>query len=407
MSMEATPGSESTKSEAECDPDPTPTPSRTPAPTPPPPPTPHPSPTCDPLPDGKTPPKLPDPQPCPIECDCPTTTPFSGSNCLDALIAEQASEVAKAEHAKAFKAELEALLKSANAAKQAYSRQSYLDFRARWDALDQGIVAAIDFVTCDLKCWSCVIECEVCSLVYAIRDLETQLNGDGELMGDVHSLPDLQYWHQCNHAAKAAQFERFKAVLAAWNTPPATIDAALSANEALVKSIRSLDPASALLQVFLKLIPLHLAIAPRDVSTRIKRKYIVICGCDEGTPDDCCGPDAGVMSVRFHYLVGPQPYIVDPDDFFDIICCLVQQRYLPAKDQLAKATADLAAITDRIASLKAELERRRNDLLADAQRNIVLPVDCSKYTRKDGADGGDCGWEPDPEPQPDPGQSAA
>ena len=350
--------------------------------------------TCEPLPEGEAPPELPEPEPCETNCDCPTGTPLpgGGGSCLEALIADQAKELTKAEHAKSFMAELEALLKAATVAKLAYPRTVYTDLKTRWDVLDQAIVGVIDSVTCAVKCWACLIECEACSQVYAIGDLQTRLDGDGTLMRDVHSLRDLEYWHQGNVAAKTAQFDRFKAVLAAWNSPAATITAALSANEKVVQTIGALGKAEQVLQLFLKIIPLHLAIAPRDVTSRIDPVYIDICACDDGEPDECCGPDAGVLPIRTQYLAGPQPYIVDPDDYFSIICCLVQHRYLPAKDQLAKASADLAAVSVVIVTLKTELDRLRKDILADALAKIGQPLDCDKY-------GSGCGGPQQPSPQ--------
>ncbi|QWW71220.1 hypothetical protein [Rhizobium sp. WYJ-E13] len=343
------------------------------------------------------PPPRPPIKTCEPKCDCPSTTPPT-ETCFDGLIAQQAIELNKADHAKAFKAELEDLLRKANAAKLAYSRGKYEDFKKRWQNEDDGVAAAIDAVTCNVKCWWCLIECEICPIVYGIKSLDTEINGDGMLIGQVHSLLDLQYWHQRNKDAKSAQFERFKAVLAAWNNPADTIEKALVANDKIIKTIRQLDPVDAVLQLFLKVIPLHMAIAPRPIATNIADKYLKVCDCDTGTPDNCCGPDVGVLSVREQQLVGPQAYIIDPDAYMDILCCLVTERYLPAKEQLAKAASDLTAINDEITRKKAELERRRKSILEDALRNIVKPLDCKKYKPKDG--NGDCGCDPKPTPPP-------
>jgi len=97
-------------------------------------------------------------------------------------------------------------------------------------------------------------------------------------------------------------------------------------------------------------VPLHLAIAPPSDSkwkTKIGKEYTTFCKCDVGKPDNCCGPDVGVLSFR-QRLIGPQPYLVDPKDFFKLICCLVEQRYAPAKDALAKANAEASTLADRI-----------------------------------------------------------
>jgi hypothetical protein len=352
---------------------------------------------CDPLPDPPPAPELPPIKKCDPRCDCPGK-PGGSESCLDTLIHAQDKLLKEAERAKTFKAALEELLGKAKAARQAYTRDKYEDFKKRWDRQDQEIVGAIDTVICNVKCWWCVIECEICPLLYKIRELELQLDGPPDaLIGSVGSERDLEYWHQRNVFFRTQVFERIKAVLNAWNDPAASIEKVLTDNDKLIKSIRSKEPSETILDVFFKLIPLHLAIAPRPVSSRIDRKYIDLCGeCDEGVPDDCCGPDVGVLSAR-QRLTDLQAYIVDPDQYFGILCCIAENRYLPAKDLLAKAESDLAAVQGRIASLTADLERRKKSLFEDYRANIVTPIDCDRYRKKNGDD---CGC-------PDNGKQAA
>src|SRR5205085_1210804 len=107
--------------------------------------------------------------------------------------------------------------------------------------------------------------------------------------------------------------------------------------------------------VFLKLVPMHLAIAPPEGpkwQTKIDKKYTVFCWCDTPSPDDCCGPDVGKIewSVR-QRLIGPQPYLVDPNDYIPLICCLVKNRYGPAQKELTDAQGEL---------LKVEAEIKRD-----------------------------------------------
>lgn len=365
--------------------------------TPPPPPQPDPKCGCEPLPKPPEAPKLPPIAECKPRCDCPSKTP-TDETCLDGLINDQNKLLNEAERAKSFKAALEELLGKAKAAKQSYTRDKYEDFRKRWDKHDQEILGAIDTVICNVKCWWCVIECEICPLLYRIRAIEEQLDGKPDaLINPVNSERDLEYWHQRNVFYRTAVFDRVKAVLAAWNDPAATIEAALAANDKSIKSVRSMEPSEAILEVFFKLIPLHLAIAPRPLKTRIDQKYIDLCGeCDKGEPDDCCGPDVGVLSAR-QRLSEPQAYIVDPDKYFGILCCLAENRYLPAKDQLAKAESDLAQAKSRIAGLMADLERRKKSVFDDYRANIVTPIDCDKYQK-----GGECGCDDNSQRSADP-----
>ena len=387
MSTEAPSGSEGGESPAAQKPDPATPPSATP---------------CAPLKGADPAPTLPPLPDCPSTCDCQSAPP-AVTSCFDKLIATQADLLSKADTAKAFKAELEALLKTATGAKLAYTQDLYKGFVDHWTQLDKDIVAVIDVVTCNIKCWWCLIECEVCTLVNQIKTLETELNGDGTLMRDVHSLFDIKYWHDRNVAAKQEQFDRFKAVVTAWSIPATSIKASLDANDKALQTLRlpATDRVDALLALFLKVIPTHFAIAPRGAASLIDKMYLGICPCDTGGPDDCCGPDAGVLSVLARFAGEPLAYIVDPGAYMDIICCLVKIRYVPAHDELAKAKADQAASASEIAAKQADLALRKANILTSAASNIARPVDCTLYKSKDGSDCG-CGPAPASAPAPAP-----
>ena len=340
--------------------------------------------SCEELEAGPKPPCLDDPATCEPRCQCPTQPPATGT-CLDDLIADQAKVVNEAKRADDFKKELEELLKKANAARQGYTREKYEDFKKRWERQDGEIVCLIEHVICKVRCWECLIECEICPLLYRIRWIEEKLDGDGTLISAVHSLRDLRYWHERNRDEKARRFNRIKDVLNAWSDPARSIDAALIANDKLIKGVGNLERAESVLQIFFKLVPLHLAIAPRDAQTNIDAKYVELCGdCDTGEADDCCGPDVGVLSAR-QRMNEPQAYIIYPDRYFEILCCLAKERYLPAKDQLAKAEAELLAVEAQIVSLTADLERRKKSIVDDFKARIPVPFECQGYPdRPDG-----------------------
>jgi hypothetical protein len=362
---------------------------------------------CEDLPEGPEPPKLGKPKKCKPRCNCPTPPP-STKTCFDQMIAKQDNIANRAEQAKRIKASLEEMKTKATTAKQTYTRQKYDDFKKRWKKLDKDIINAIDTVTCNIKCWWCVIECHMCPLLYRVRWIEERLYGDGTLMSDVHSLTDLEYWHTRNVAAKQQVFDRIELVLNAWGDPATSIEAALAANEQAVGTIRSLDPLEALRKVLFEMVPLHIAIAPRDknsprnIPTNIDGKYLKLCGdCDpELDPDDCCGPDVSLPSAR-QRLTKPQAFIVDPDQLIDILCCLVTQRYEPAKKQLEHAQEILGAITADITALNGELATLQADPLATFKQNIATPINCDKYTKKNGGNGngdgggGDCAGDDD------------
>jgi hypothetical protein len=102
---------------------------------------------------------------------------------------------------------------------------------------------------------------------------------------------------------------------------------------------------------------------------------------DGANPDTCCGPDVGEWTVR-QSLIGPQPYLVDPDKFFDIICCLAKERYLPAKNLLAIAESDLAKTESDITRAESDLAQKKGSLEADFKASVISPIDCEKYKRK-------------------------
>ena len=128
----------------------------------------------------------------------------------------------------------------------------------------------------------------------------------------------------------------------------------------------------------MKLVPLHLAIAPPDGSkweTCIDKKYTEFCKCDMQCPDDCCGPDVGEWSIR-QRLVGPQPYLIDPDQYLSLICCIVEKRYGPAQKELTDADGELLKIENAIKRDKDAVENGLKSFDKDAKGAIPSVVLC-------------------------------
>ncbi|OEZ63928.1 hypothetical protein [Duganella sp. HH105] len=340
--------------------------------------------TCPP-PDTQGEPELPPvegPAPCKVACNCPATD--SGKpDCFDDLINVQARVISEAERAKTFKADLEALLQKAKAAQSEYTSEKYKQLLERWKQQDNDIVDLIHRVVCANPCWYCQLECQVCALFNKVRDLELQLNGDGKKehrYSKTYSLYDQRYWLERDLALKQATFDRIKAVLTAWEKPAGDIEAVLNDNQKLIAAIKSADSAQALYDLFIKLIPSHLAIAPPATTpattTGIDKKYTQLCCCDQDDPDDCCGPDVGEQTVRLR-LQGRHAYLVDPAQYFTIICCLVKSRYLPAKDELAKAEGLLSSKVAEIKRVNDEIKSRIDSLEKTARAELAKPFDCT------------------------------
>ncbi|HBB95839.1 MAG TPA: hypothetical protein DC054_10650 [Blastocatellia bacterium] len=312
-------------------------------------------------------------------CNCPDP-PGATEHCLEDLIDQQTAQVTVADKAKTFKAELEALLAKAKAASQEYTAEKYGKLVKQWEDEDAEIAELIRKLVCAVPCWRCILECYVCPLIDDMRKAELQLSGDGKLCRDMHSIYDLRYWHERNTWSKDRIFQRIKAVLAVWEKPAQTIEKILTDNAKLIvdcsKAIGS-DPSNAVYDVFLKLVPMHLAIAPpaTDKKTKIAKKFTVFCECDTGNPEACCGPDVGELTLR-ERLIGTQPYLIKPDHYFKLICCLVDKLYRPAKDLLAEATAALEKVENEIKRYQAQIENGLKDFEKNAKARIPSPIEC-------------------------------
>ena len=345
-----------------------------------------PSADCSKVPEDKPPPTLEDPEKCLPDpcCNCPAP-PASSSNCFDKLIADQAGEISKAESAQTFKTELESRLNKANAAKAEYTQERYNNSVKRWWQLDGDISEFINRkLVCTVPCWRCLIECYVCPLLYEFRLNKQKLWGDGTLYTEVHSLSDLRYWHERNRDAKQRVYDRIRKVLDAWEKPAQTIDKALTANQALLDNYNKSPSTAAVHDVFLQLVPMHLAIAPPVSSgyiTRIAKKYTQFCDCDKGEPDDCCGPDVGELSLRQQLIGGPQPYLIDPTKFFDVICCVTNERYVRAKDAYARAKSAFEQVNGEYNRLLAEMDDKKLASIG-TKAKALIPMDCCNWEAK-------------------------
>lgn len=344
---------------------------------------------CDELPEAPKAPELPPPKECPQPCDCPSPPGGPPNECFEKLIADQSKLVTQADRAKALVEELTAIQAKVASAKTEYTQARYKGLKRLWEDQDKLIADFTDKIKCTVDCWECLLECRLCPQLTEIRQLEDRLNGSGELTDKVYSLRDLQFWHQRNVEQMQARVDRIKGVLAAWEKPSATLGDALDSNGKLIADLPALlaaDPAKAIYDTFMTLLPRHWAIGPRDVTSKIitskiKESFIKICKCDEGTPDDCCGPDVGVVTLR-ERLLKPLPYIVDPVNFPEIICCLLTERLAPASDQLAAAQAGLAATTSEIDQTKKLIEDKTGALEATFKAELGNPIECGPYKKK-------------------------
>lgn len=334
---------------------------------------------------GQETPKVPETAPHKMSCNCSATQTNGTLNCsyIDQLIAKQTGKIKEAERANTFKAELTNLAQKIKAAQEEYTVDKYNRLLDSWKTEDEAIVRLIEKLICVVKCWRCVIECRVCTLYYAVLDIEKRLNGSGTLYEKVDSLYDLRYWLERDKEAKQATFDRIKAVLAAWEKPAQTIEKVINDNTKLIENAgKTLAPDAAplLYDVFLKLIPMHLLIAPPKTvaQTNIGKVYTNLCPCDSGEPDDCCGPDVGPPSL-LKRLLGPQPYLVQPEQVSQIICCLTEHRFWPAQEALAEVEGKLEMTKGEIDKAKIDIENMKKSLERNAKSALEKPIDCKQY----------------------------
>ena len=338
---------------------------------------------CDPIRPTK-PPDWKKPEKCKIDsyCNCPDP-PSSDPSCLEKMISDKAGALAAAEKDKVFKADLEALLTKANAAKQDYTVQKYEILGKQWAEQDEQICELIRKLVCALPCWRCVIECYVCPVINLMVEAEARLKWNPKNYPEAFNHYDLLQWHTRDKAVKEVRLNRIKSVLVAWEKPAQNIEKALADNAKLIADANKAlgtEPSRVAFDVFMKLVPLHLAIAPpegntKDWETCIDKKYTKFCECDMVCPDDCCGPDVGDWSIR-QRLVGPQAYLIHPDQYLPLVCCLVEKRYGPAQKDVTDAGGRILTLEADIKHDKDLVDNGLKSFDKDAKNAIPSDILC-------------------------------
>lgn len=339
------------------------------------------------------PPKPPDaPKPkkpgdCPKpDCCCKCDQPGTTVDCLEKFVVAQEGDVGAADKAK-LKAELVKLVETTKKARQDYTREKYDELVDKWKKQDVLIADLLRKLECAVSCWKCILECHVCPLLNDLHYSEKWLYNDGELYDKVHDLYDQRYWLDGYREQAELTLNRIKNVLKAWESPATSIEKVINADDKDIEAIGKLigsQPGKAIYDVFFRLVPFHLAIAPpKDVAeTKIDKRFTEFCDCGDRAPDDCCGPDVGERSFRKR-LIPPQAYLINPDDYFKLICCLIESRYEPAANTVIE-------INIQIDKLKSEIERHEKAIgpgwQAEFEKNakaaIPSVIDCCEYEQE-------------------------
>lgn len=330
--------------------------------------------------------KCPEPDCC---CHCPSP-PGSTSNCLEKLIETQNDDITAADKAK-FKAELVQILEKAKAAKELYTRELYDGLKATWIEQDAKIADMIRRLECSVRCWDCILECHICPLLYKLHAAEKWLYDDEKRYAAVNDLYDQQYWLEREHGARERKVKRIRDVIKVWESPKVSIETALKDNKKLIDTNDPLigtQPGKVIYEIFFELVPRHLAIAPpADVAeTKIDKRYTEFCDCGTWDPDDCCGPNVAVPGFR-QRIIPPQAYLIKPDDYFDLMCCLIDKKFKPANDDLIDANLQLALLRSEIKRFEDAIGAGwQARLKAEANGAIPILPDCCEYEHKHDCD---------------------
>lgn len=364
-------------------------------------------------------------------------TPLEREKCIVDAIAKEVETINRAKSAEKAKKELEAIQKSAEAAIKDYTTEAHRSFVLMWEDQDKDIKKLLNKVGC-MPNWKCVIECYICPLLNELYFVEQELNGDplnychycepknvpdtcpekktkceqyqSYLKDDPNYRPfskelaknhyDLFHWLERDLTQKTRMHELVSDVLQAWKDPNKRLKDLLKANSELIKKCNDewcSRTTHIVYDIFVQLLPLHFAIRPRDknnndwpgglkptvIPTEFYDLYKHLCCCNKGQPIDCCNVNVGEPSIRDR-LIGPQPYIVDPNEYYELICCVTQHRYLKAQEAMAKAQAALDAQKKRIEDLKKFVSKDAETVAKIAYELIPLEVnacDCCEASK--------------------------
>jgi hypothetical protein len=315
----------------------------------------------------------------------PTGT--DSENCITTAILDLTKNIAAAEQAKANKTDLEALLPKAKKASGDYNQDAYQKLLDRWTKLDQDGLAydLLPKITCTVKCWRDLLNDRVCKLLGTIISTEKCLWGSRDPCvqpPDTAGLYDQQYYLTQKVAFLKLKADWSKKKLDAWEKPADTLKAVLDVTEALKAKVSEglgkADAATLVWDVWMKLLPLHFLIAPRDATSKIKQEHMFCCAIDMRDPNH---PSGRSLLER---MLGMQPYIFVPGDYYKILCPLIAD-YTCAKTTYADAAGALEAKKNEVTSAEKSVDDKTKSFDKDAKTELLKPLPPGCGTCKDGS----------------------
>jgi hypothetical protein len=329
----------------------------------------------------------------PYACD-DSTGGDSPTACIDDLISAQQLTIAKADKSAKLVADLETLRTKARAAALDYTQAKYAALLGAWVRQDREIADLLHKLVCAAPNWPCILECYVCPLLNDVRAAEQSLHGecsDDDAPRCVYDLRDQEYWLKRDIDKRERALARITAVMKAWETPAKSIEAVIAENDKLIAAIKKSigdNLAETIYDMFMRLVPMHLSIAPpydadaAHTRTRIAKRYTEFCVGDTTTPNDndaCCGPHIGAMTLR-QQLIKPQPYLINPKDYYSLFCCLIASHLAPAHAALSIRGGQLKAVQTQIQLMQTRIAEFANGF--DKRAKAAIPADISKIECK-------------------------
>jgi len=339
-----------------------------------------------------TPPVPPDPKTWDVPenkcCKCPTTSEPE-IPCLkeiQELIGEQADAGRAATEAALFKKELEDLLKVAKDNATKYTPDIHRELAEEWQRQDLQIAELLRTFECAVKCWRCVVDCYLCPLFNQIHHAEQRLFGRKQYE-EVYDLYDQRYWYSRLREARQRRLDRVNAVVNAWKLKPVEkIRAVLGENKTLhadALANYAKEPGKWIYPIFLKLVPIHLAIAPpagSEWKTKIHKRFTEFCKSSEGKPDVCCGPDMDEWGLR-QRLIGPYPNLIDPADYLKLVCCIITKYWKPARLELGEAALGYETANDEILLHEDRLKDWPKKFGESAKSVVPVNIACRDFEK--------------------------
>lgn len=284
---------------------------------------------------------------------------------IDDLIDGISGTLASAAVQKDLKAELAGFLQKARGAADKYTVQKYNELVKRWKEQDKQIAELINLLKAQPDWYEGLSE--VCPALFdPIMELGEQLEGSQPGQPDDKAFVGLglywkRIWQLGMRDSLKRYYERQGATLRAWENPAAALEKILADNAGLIAEARKTigqQPAPTLVfDLFVKLVPMHLYIKPRNETPTVQPIRTVLPGTE---------PWKASCEFGAQRLIGYKPTLIEPKDYpgkYEDVLGI----YYDAVLELAAAESELKITEDAIARSEKQIDERLNAVDKDAK----------------------------------------